>query len=903
MNRRVSGNPTNPFQRNKDEARPMKERRPGVNGNLAKKSTSSSSPVMTLEVVDSDESEDDDDKEEASKSRRRKRADDDSDEDPHFRSKVKKSELKAGGESRSLRSKGSPPPQTPLIPRVSEGKVMSRKRHKSSASKAKASTSSALPMSKGSSKISSTSFKASSSPASDSPDLVCLDSDDEDFTPSKKTTTTTMKESNVKTFNSKQVKTSFVSNSASKPSEICIDDDDDEPRSVKKGTGIKKKRKFRVKDRTLVMPIHKYYYGWAEGEKTTNFQQMFRFRCSRDSCQHTTYDNISAMRHAIVHAKEGDNGLDADIFSELIRCPTCFLPFKSRYKMQSHFEKQHPVLATKSKGPHRCKICEREMNGQEKFVQHMRLYHIQCDMPYVCPICFFRSSIYNMVVDHFLASHANGQDALCPHCLKSFSIKPSAEEDKFGDLTGYMSHLAEHAITKRHKCQQCRLIFTKGNHLSSHVQCDHKTAKGEIKEIAASLIADFVPVTVSEATSRREDLDDAVDSGNASSSSSDQSNHRSQAILSSFVMTLGQRAGPQSLTAEGLKAWNLQCKECHRPFDFAGHFRTATAKKFVQCNKCNFITTCSFAYAKHMIFFHGTAVDRGKIVPKERKVKEVVALQCRLCDFKTEYGNKMAAHMMKAEHKDGRCVVEVEVVEKKEEEGVKDERYEKIESIGDEGNVRKIESSHTIELSEDGSGGEEEEKEEDGSKTHDITFEVIDSDSDESDFGTDANVNTISNDNNDDDESMLFPSKARVVESDSKVAYIVTEVLEEILSVIDPQESSSVPWIKSFSQDVDQEDRVIGNEPEETKECLGEEEQQRQDEIKRVGERTNDSMKEGRNYNKEKEGGEEEKEGNETESEEEKDGIEEGIGNVAGSDVDKSVYSPEIIALSDSDDD
>jgi hypothetical protein len=59
-------------------------------------------------------------------------------------------------------------------------------------------------------------------------------------------------------------------------------------------------------------------------------------------------------------------------------------------------------------------------------------------------------------------------------------------------------------------------------------------------------------------------------------------------------------------------------------------------------------TTCSFAYAKHMIFFHGTAADRTKIVPKERKLKEL--LQCDFCAYNSIYGDRMALHLQEKRH-------------------------------------------------------------------------------------------------------------------------------------------------------------------------------------------------------------------------------------------------------------
>ena len=54
----------------------------------------------------------------------------------------------------------------------------------------------------------------------------------------------------------------------------------------------------------------------------------------------------------------------------------------------------------------RCKICERDFDRDSSLVTHMEKNHIPNELPYSCPVCGYRASIFSLVVDHFLAKHA-----------------------------------------------------------------------------------------------------------------------------------------------------------------------------------------------------------------------------------------------------------------------------------------------------------------------------------------------------------------------------------------------------------------------------------------------------------------------------------------------------------------
>lgn len=48
-----------------------------------------------------------------------------------------------------------------------------------------------------------------------------------------------------------------------------------------------------------------------------------------------------------------------------------------------------------------CRICEKDLDSSQALTGHMRGVHGICEMPYICQLCHFRSSIYTEVVDHF----------------------------------------------------------------------------------------------------------------------------------------------------------------------------------------------------------------------------------------------------------------------------------------------------------------------------------------------------------------------------------------------------------------------------------------------------------------------------------------------------------------------
>ena len=63
---------------------------------------------------------------------------------------------------------------------------------------------------------------------------------------------------------------------------------------------------------------------------------------------------------------------------------------------------------------------------------------------------------------------------------------------------------------------------------------------------------------------------------------------------------------------------------------------------------CRFATTCSFAYANHMMGFHAGKGELVKtIVPNEKAMEEV--MYC-LCGWSSQFGNSLGRHFMSLCH-------------------------------------------------------------------------------------------------------------------------------------------------------------------------------------------------------------------------------------------------------------
>ncbi|XP_025081354.1 uncharacterized protein LOC112556500 isoform X5 [Pomacea canaliculata] len=396
------------------------------------------------------------------------------------------------------------------------------------------------------------------------------------------------------------------------------------------------------------VPLDEYYYGKMEGDPTYSEEKgEHRFKCW--VCTKMLYNNIKAMMHLQGHIdSEKQQTLD---LSDLTQCRHCYKQFDTPFEMQTHIEKVHMnnvnVLM--------CRICEKDHETRSALTTHMRQNHCACEMPYVCQLCNFRSSMYSDVVDHFKKKHDSSDNLLCLYCLRVFRVKFVSQG--WGQTQVYYHHLLRHqSKTNNRKCTFCKLSFFSPQDLKTHRKMHHlPNQKGIIGANAKYSATDLVMIKVPE-------------SGLQPKKSSMLKSLNAPAV-SKVTEHRGLRMPPQIST--------VYCFECKMLMSTPDHY-----KKYIQCSMCRFATSCSFAYAAHMMSFHsGQSTSVADNVPWERFLQS--PLFCA-CGFASRYGNKIANHLVFCSKRTCSVVKpEILALDKQSEEEQKDPRHKPDASILD----------------------------------------------------------------------------------------------------------------------------------------------------------------------------------------------------------------------------
>uniref|UniRef100_K1R6V0 Pogo transposable element with ZNF domain n=1 Tax=Magallana gigas TaxID=29159 RepID=K1R6V0_MAGGI len=257
-----------------------------------------------------------------------------------------------------------------------------------------------------------------------------------------------------------------------------------------------------------------------------------------------------------------------------------------------------------------CRICERDHQSRHALLTHMRVNHNACEMPYICQLCKFRSSMYSDVVDHFKKKHDSSQHILCLYCLKVFVVKFVSQG--WGQTQTYYGHLLKHqSKSGSKKCNSCRLTFVNPADCKNHKKKDHVANQKGIGSCSGAFEQDLM-IKMPEARKQ------AVKSLNAPAVSK--------------VLDFGGTKFPYAVNFN-------TCVECKTVMGTPDHFR-----KHIECSMCRFATSCSIAYANHMMGFHsGQMTSLNLNIPWERPMKE--PMHC-LCGFASRYGNKIANHLV-----------------------------------------------------------------------------------------------------------------------------------------------------------------------------------------------------------------------------------------------------------------
>lgn len=144
-----------------------------------------------------------------------------------------------------------------------------------------------------------------------------------------------------------------------------------------------------------------------------------------------------------------------------------------------------------------CRICGKEAASDLALAHHLQSTHRQREMPYVCRICLFRSSLYEDLLDHFKKAHGGSNHLLCTYCLRIFTpsdarvpgislMSPASGSGSGGVSTAglgagvgqtqvYLQHLRMHQVQHQlRRCPACRLNFTNKSDYQVHRRLDHK---------------------------------------------------------------------------------------------------------------------------------------------------------------------------------------------------------------------------------------------------------------------------------------------------------------------------------------------------------------------------------------------------------------------------------------------
>ncbi|MGH0158021.1 UNVERIFIED_CONTAM: hypothetical protein FKN15_062207 [Acipenser sinensis] len=248
-----------------------------------------------------------------------------------------------------------------------------------------------------------------------------------------------------------------------------------------------------------------------------------------------------------------------------------------------------------------CKICELAFESEQVLLQHMKDNHKPGEMPYVCQVCSYRSSVFSDVENHFRVAHENTKHLLCPFCLKVIKC-----------ATPYMLHYMRHQVTIR-----ASLASPGGSPTSPNA--------------SSRSIVSIIPNSPTAKQSAK------APSNQGKSRSTNQ--QKKQEKLSNSKLL------ERSLKKLSVHFGIQKCMECSADIeDCAAHYPT-----LYTCGVCRYKTSCKKSYAKHMIRFH-SAFSREKFQKRKKHSNKLrgVTLVCLNCDFLTDASdaNDMSKHLI-----------------------------------------------------------------------------------------------------------------------------------------------------------------------------------------------------------------------------------------------------------------
>ncbi|TNN15976.1 Pogo transposable element with ZNF domain [Schistosoma japonicum] len=444
-----------------------------------------------------------------------------------------------------------------------------------------------------------------------------------------------------------------------------------------KGLSVKKPCKDGKGVRYI--PIDEYYFGRQDGNADYAEEKGdFRFKCA--VCQRIFYSNTKLMSHILGHVDDTSRAcLDS---ADTTQCSVCNQIFPCAFDLRDHIEKEHTVS---SSGPNltsdearagsitqitpqfliqerigdshddlisnvdhmdilapnlngvsntpSCRICGKVAASNLLLAHHLQSTHRQREMPYVCRLCLFRSSMYEDILDHFKKVHDNSNHLLCTYCLRIFTpsdARPNVQSVCLsasggmstvglgvGQTQVYLQHLRMHQIKHQlRRCPTCRLNFTNKSDYQVHRRLDHKATRDVGTEQpgrqdsyeSESYHTKKHIGNADQATEHSVDYNQSVDSFCINRPQVTSMNAPEAGCAKNLAIHLF----PENIE-------NLDCLECGKCMGDSEH------AQYLPCSVCRFATCCRVGFQRHFQKAHlysnasqSTDLDTG--MPMVRQV-------------------------------------------------------------------------------------------------------------------------------------------------------------------------------------------------------------------------------------------------------------------------------------------
>eukprot|EP00061_Rhincodon_typus_P017630 g46403.t1 len=275
-------------------------------------------------------------------------------------------------------------------------------------------------------------------------------------------------------------------------------------------------------------------------------------------------------------------------------------------------------------------------------------------MPYVCQVCEYRSSVYLEVDNHFRMIHEDTKNLLCPYCFKVLK-----------NSSAYQQHYMKHQKKSVYPCNKCRLQFISAKEKMEHKVEHHKTFKKpkQLEGLQPGTKVEDRFVTIRTSMGQARAAGGPVQEVPARKVYPPVMPPKPQEPPAcSTVHTVPsvpkpvpkaekrkavERISPLLIDMQDIRKLygNQVCLECNIDItnvsNVSNHFPT-----YVHCSRCRYSTSCSRAYADHMISYH-TQRGKPKYLMFGKVKKSAILLVCTSCTFAVETGDgdEMAQHL------------------------------------------------------------------------------------------------------------------------------------------------------------------------------------------------------------------------------------------------------------------